>query len=87
MVSTSHQLSAIQKKVEAAERLTFEDGLALEESNDLFTIGSMANLVRDATTAISRTTTSTPTSTQPTSAFTPATFARSGPTWARTGRT
>jgi len=40
-------LGAIREKVEAGVRLSFEDGLALETSNDLFAIGSMANLVRE----------------------------------------
>src|SRR5262245_54580245 len=38
---------AIRKKVEAGERLSFEDGLALEASYSLFALGSMANLVRE----------------------------------------
>ena len=37
----------IRDKVEAGQRLSFEDGLALEASNDLFALGSMANLVRE----------------------------------------
>src|SRR6266446_3496101 len=41
------RLSAIREKVEAGRRLSFEDGLALEESNDLFALGAMANLVRE----------------------------------------
>jgi len=41
------ELGAIREKVEAGVRLSFEDGLALEASNDLFAIGSMANLVRE----------------------------------------
>jgi aminodeoxyfutalosine synthase len=40
-------MDAIREKVEAGERLSFEDGLALEASNDLFALGSMANLVRE----------------------------------------
>ena len=40
-------LGAIREKVEAGVRLSFEDGLDLEASNDLFAIGSMANLVRE----------------------------------------
>ena len=40
-------LQAIREKVEAGQRLSFEDGLALEESNDLFALGAMANLVRE----------------------------------------
>src|SRR5436309_2878462 len=41
------RLQAIREKVEAGERLSFDDGLALEESKDLFAVGSMANLVRE----------------------------------------
>ncbi len=47
MSTEANRLRAIQEKVEAAERLSFDDGLALEASNDLFAIGSMANLVRE----------------------------------------
>ena len=43
----ANALAAIREKVEAGVRLSFEDGLALEASNDLFAIGSMANLVRE----------------------------------------
>ena len=37
----------IEDKVRAGQRLSFEDGLALEECNDLFFLGTMANLVRE----------------------------------------
>jgi aminodeoxyfutalosine synthase len=47
MPSVASRLNAIRHKVEAGQRLSFEDGLALEESNDLFELGSMANLVRE----------------------------------------
>jgi aminodeoxyfutalosine synthase len=40
-------LSSIREKVEANHRLTYDDGLALEASNDLFTLGELANLVRE----------------------------------------
>lgn len=40
-------LGAIREKVEAGQRLSFEDGLALEASTDLFALGEMANLVRE----------------------------------------
>jgi len=33
--------------VQAGQRLSFDDGLALEESNDLFTLGELAKLVRE----------------------------------------
>lgn len=38
-------LAAIAEKVTAGERLTLEDGLALYQSQDLLTIGQLANLV------------------------------------------
>jgi aminodeoxyfutalosine synthase len=41
------RLSAIREKVEAGERLSFDDGLFLSESADLFTLGELANLVRE----------------------------------------
>ncbi len=40
-------LGAIREKVESGQRLSFEDGLTLEASTDLFTLGDMANLVRE----------------------------------------
>lgn len=40
-------LRQIRDKVEAGERLSFADGLALYSSNDLFTIGELANRVRE----------------------------------------
>ena len=46
MASEPSILRAIRDKVEAGQRLSFEDGLALEASPDLFSIGEMANLVR-----------------------------------------
>ena len=47
MSNATDRLKAIREKVEAGQRLSFEDGLALEASNDLFALGSMANLVRE----------------------------------------
>jgi aminodeoxyfutalosine synthase len=47
MSTTASRLQAVREKVEAGQRLSFEDGLALEESNDLFTLGAMANQVRE----------------------------------------
>src|SRR6476659_4997279 len=47
MPSTGDRLKAIREKVEAGQRLSFDDGLALEASNDLFEVGSLANLVRE----------------------------------------
>src|SRR6266436_8909436 len=40
-------LAQIREKVEAGERLSFEDGLVLEQDADLFTLGELANLVRE----------------------------------------
>jgi aminodeoxyfutalosine synthase len=47
MLNTDEPLRAIREKVEAGKRLSFEDGLALEASNELFALGSMADLVRE----------------------------------------
>jgi aminodeoxyfutalosine synthase len=47
MATEPARLQAIQEKVDAGQRLTFEDGLALEESNDVLAIGAMANQVRE----------------------------------------
>jgi aminodeoxyfutalosine synthase len=44
---TDPRLASIRDKVLAGERLSFEDGLALEASADLFTIGELANVVRE----------------------------------------
>lgn len=40
-------LAAIREKVEAGIRLSEEDGLAMEASNDIFALGEMANFVRE----------------------------------------
>jgi aminodeoxyfutalosine synthase len=40
-------LEPIRAKVVAGERLTLEDGLLLYQSRDLFTLGELANLVRE----------------------------------------
>ncbi|MGE3804662.1 MAG: aminofutalosine synthase MqnE [Gemmataceae bacterium] len=42
----AHQLAEIRAKVEAGTRLSFEDGLFLEEHAELFEVGELANLVR-----------------------------------------
>ncbi len=47
MSTESSRLGAIREKVEAGQRLSFDDGMALEGSDDLFAIGAMANLVRE----------------------------------------
>jgi len=39
-------LDAVREKVEAGERLDFEDGLALMESDDLLVLGELADLAR-----------------------------------------
>jgi aminodeoxyfutalosine synthase len=41
------RLAAIREKAEAGQRLSFEDGLYLEERADLFTLGELANRVRE----------------------------------------
>jgi aminodeoxyfutalosine synthase len=41
------RLADIRAKVEAAERLSFDDGLFLEEQVDLLTLGELANRVRE----------------------------------------
>ncbi len=41
------QLAAIRAKVEAGQRLSFDDGVFLYDHVDLFTLGELANLVRE----------------------------------------
>jgi aminodeoxyfutalosine synthase len=41
------RLAAVREKVEAGERLSFDEGLFLHEEADLFTLGELANLVRE----------------------------------------
>src|SRR5688572_5703075 len=43
----SDRLSAIRAKVDAGQRLSFDDGLYLYDQADLFTLGELANLVRE----------------------------------------
>lgn len=43
----THTLAAIRDKVHAGARLSFDDGLFLDEHADLFTLGELANLVRE----------------------------------------
>jgi len=45
--SPNHNLADIAEKVERQERLSFEDGLALFESDDLLAVGALANKVRE----------------------------------------
>jgi aminodeoxyfutalosine synthase len=47
MAQSSARLAQVRGKVEAGQRLSFEDGLFLEEQADLFTLGELANLVRE----------------------------------------
>src|SRR6266852_3890083 len=46
-LNTDARLAAIRDKVEAGQRLSFDDGLVLEQHADLFTLGELANLVRE----------------------------------------
>jgi aminodeoxyfutalosine synthase len=41
------QLSVIRARVEAGERLSFEDGIFLHDHVDLFTLGELASMVRE----------------------------------------
>jgi len=45
--SLPKKLTEITEKVEARKRLSFEDGMALFESDDLLTVGALANSVRE----------------------------------------
>jgi aminodeoxyfutalosine synthase len=47
MTQIDDRLAAIREKVEAGGRLSFDDGMCLEEEADLFTLGELANLVRE----------------------------------------
>jgi aminodeoxyfutalosine synthase len=46
-VNHDARLSEVRAKVEAGERLSFDDGLFLDRHADLFTLGELANLVRE----------------------------------------
>ncbi len=46
MIFDCSPLSDLQEKIEAGERLSFEDGVRLYRSNDLATLGYLASLVR-----------------------------------------
>lgn len=46
-LSAAGRLAAIRAKVEAGERLTFEDGVFLYDHADLHSLGELANLVRE----------------------------------------
>jgi aminodeoxyfutalosine synthase len=45
------RLNPIRAKVEAGERLSFDDGVALYRSPDILALGYLANLVRERCTA------------------------------------
>jgi len=49
MISTGHDgiLRSITEKVEAAERISFDDGLFLDEQVDVLTLGRLANVIRE----------------------------------------
>ena len=47
VVFDDSRLTPIRDKVEAGERLSFEDGLALYRTPDILALGYMANLVRE----------------------------------------
>ena len=46
-VGRSAQLQAIEAKVIAGERVTFDEGVYLAEQVDMLTLGRLANLVRE----------------------------------------
>ena len=43
----SSTLAEIRDKVHSGTRLTFDDGMALEATGDLFTLGELSNVVRE----------------------------------------
>jgi aminodeoxyfutalosine synthase len=45
--TTEYRLKEIREKVEAGQRLSFDDGMVLEQQADLFTLGELANIVRE----------------------------------------
>jgi aminodeoxyfutalosine synthase len=47
LAEENRRLALIRDKVEAGQRLDFDDGLFLDEKADLFTLGELANLVRE----------------------------------------
>jgi aminodeoxyfutalosine synthase len=46
VLARSDTLAPIREKIEAGERLDFEDGVALLESDDLLGLGELADLAR-----------------------------------------
>src|SRR6187399_524171 len=47
MTAHERRLGEIREKVQAGARLSFDDGLCLDEHADLFTLGELANLIRE----------------------------------------
>ncbi len=49
MITTTHdaKLSAIIEKVDAGERISFNEGMYLEQEVDVLTLGRMANIIRE----------------------------------------
>ena len=45
-IAVDTMLERVREKVEAGERLDFEDGLALMESDDLLALGELADTAR-----------------------------------------
>src|ERR1700740_3149433 len=45
--NTQDRMAVIREKVEAGQRLSFDDGVFLFQSADLFILGELANLVRE----------------------------------------
>lgn len=46
-INNDSRLQEIREKVQASQRLSFDDGVYLSEQADLFTLGELANLVRE----------------------------------------
>src|SRR5262252_9869065 len=47
MREMSDRLAAIREKVQAGQRLSFDDGVFLDRHADLHTLGELANIVRE----------------------------------------
>src|SRR5689334_12149290 len=47
MTATAHRLPELRAKVDAGERLSFDDGVYLYDEAALFTLGELANVVRE----------------------------------------
>src|SRR5579884_3842429 len=47
LATTDAQLAPIAEKVFSGERLSFDDGLTLDRSRDIFAVGWLANYVRE----------------------------------------